>query len=298
MLPRVIFTATKQYLKDTAQVNDKGFFVFKGNESLAGGVYMVVLPPDNQFIQLMVNEGEQNFSVETNMSNLVGAAEIKNSRDNQLFFEYLSFLAEQRPKAEALRKEKEAVGQDEAKGAKITEQLDQIDQEVRDFQMNLMKKNPNSLTAAIIQSNQPVDLPEFEGTEEEIQLKQWQYTKSHYFDNIDLTDPRMLRTPFLYQKVDYLIDKLTVQHPDSIAKSIDFILKKLEPAEETYKYYLVHFLNEYAKSKVVGFDAVYVHLALNYYKTGKAPWTDEDQLKKIVENGEKTGTPINWENCT
>ena len=36
---------------------------------------------------------------------------------------------------------------------------------------------------------------------EEIQLKKWYYSKQHYFDNIDLTDPRMVRTPFLYQKV-------------------------------------------------------------------------------------------------
>lgn len=34
-------------------------------------------------------------------------------------------------------------------------------------------------------------------------------------------------------------------------------------------------------------DAVYVHLAKNYYKKGFAPWTDQDQLNRIVENGDK-----------
>ena len=32
----------------------------------------------------------------------------------------------------------------------------------------------------------------------------------------------------------------------------------MEPAKETFKYYLVHYLNKYAASKIVGFDAVYV----------------------------------------
>ena len=50
-------------------------------------------------------------------------------------------------------------------------------------------------------------------------------------------------------------------------------------------------MNEYAKSKIVGFDAVYVHLAENYYAKGKAPWTEEEQLSKIVKNA-KTLKPI------
>ena len=31
-------------------------------------------------------------------------------------------------------------------------------------------------------------------------------------------------------------------------------------------------------------DAVYVHLVNNYYAKGLAPWTEEEQLKKILEN--------------
>ena len=34
-------------------------------------------------------------------------------------------------------------------------------------------------------------------------------------------------------------------------------------------------------------DAVYVHIVKNYYAKGLAPWTEEDQLKKIVKNAEK-----------
>jgi hypothetical protein len=60
------FFGDKQYLKDTAQVDAKGVFTFKGEESLDAGVYLIVLPPDNQFFQLLVNEGEQHFSIQTN----------------------------------------------------------------------------------------------------------------------------------------------------------------------------------------------------------------------------------------
>ena len=61
---------------------------------------------------------------------------------------------------------------------------------------------------------------------------------------------------------------MTVQHPDSVSIAVDRILSLVEPSKETYKFYLIHFLNEYAKSKFVGMDAVYVHLGEKYYCCG------------------------------
>jgi thiol-disulfide isomerase/thioredoxin len=102
-----------------------------------------------------------------------------------------------------------------------------------------------------------------------------------------LGDPDLLRTPVLDQRINYFKEKLTVQTPDSINQALDYLLKKLEPAKESYRYYLSSFINEYAKSKIVGFDAVYVHLALEYYGKGKAPWIDGENLAEIVDNAKK-----------
>ncbi|MBI5914054.1 MAG: TlpA family protein disulfide reductase, partial [Bacteroidetes bacterium] len=87
--------------------------------------------------------------------------------------------------------------------------------------------------------------------------------------------------------VVHYVDKMTVQHPDSLNIAIDYVLEKMRPAEETFKFYLIHFLNQFAKSTIVGMDGVYVHIAQKYYKSGLAPWTEEDQLKKIVENADR-----------
>jgi len=99
-----------------------------------------------------------------------------------------------------------------------------------------------------------------------------------------MIDERLVHAPFFFQRVEQYINKLTVQHPDSLIKAIDVVLLKVQPAEETFKFYLVHFLNKFAKSKIVGMDAVYVHLVDKYYNKGLAPWTDEEQLEKIVKN--------------
>jgi peroxiredoxin len=59
----------------------------------------------------------------------------------------------------------------------------------------------------------------------------------------------------------------------------------MPPKGELFKYTLVYMLNEMAKSKIMGFDAAYVHLVKNYYSKGLTPWVDTVQLYKINERG-------------
>ena len=274
----------KQYIKDTVQVNDSGNLVFSGEEMLEPGFYLVVLPPNNDFFQVLVDKDNQQFSIKTTAENPAQNVEVNGSEENKLFYDYLAYLGAKRPMVEQLQAEMQAAGSDANKMKALEDQLNALNEEVVAYQQNILVKHPDSFTAAIIRSGQPLDMPEFEGTEEDVQLKKWTYTKDHYFDNLDITDPRMLRTPFLFQRIDHFVNKLQVQHPDSLAKAIDYVLGKLDPESETFKYYLIHFLNAFATSKVVGMDAVYVHLADKYYATGKAPWTEEEQLKKIIDN--------------
>ncbi|MEN0006084.1 MAG: thioredoxin-like domain-containing protein [Bacteroidota bacterium] len=280
----------KQYLKDTARINEAGKYVFEGEEKLPGGVYIVVMPPSNQIFQILMDEDQQ-FSVKTDSLSSMETMQVTGSKENKLFYDYMQFLNAKRPVNQELQQQKQAAAGDEQKIAEIDATIEKLNKEVRSYQLNLIEENPNSLAAALIKANIPVEFPDFEGTEEEQQEQKWRHMQNHYFDNIDLSDPRLARTPFLFQRIDYYINSLTVQHPDTIAQAIDYILEKAKPAEDTYKYYLIHFLNEYASSKVVGFDAVYVHLAENYYGKGMAPWTEQEALDKILDNA-KTLKPL------
>jgi thiol-disulfide isomerase/thioredoxin len=278
------YYGNKQYLLDTAFVDQQGFFTFSGKEPLKGGVYLIVMPPNNNFFQLLVTAKEQRFSVEAHAETPSKGIRFDKAPDNAVFYQYLNFLDEMKPQADRLGEEMELAGQDEQKMKAVEDKRAALDQQVRAFQNKIIKDHPASLTAAIIRANLPLDVPEFEGSEEEKQLQRWRYSQRHYFDNIDLADERLLRTPFLFQRVDQYVHKLNVQHPDTISKAIGEVLERMKPAEESFKYYLIHFLNEYARSNIVGMDAVYVYLVNKYYATGLAPWTDEEQLEKIIEN--------------
>jgi len=278
------YYADKQYLMDTSLVQD-GQFRFEGKDTLKPGVYIVVMPPDNSYFQLMVNEVNSEFSFVADNTDLENSIQFENSPDNTLFYENLSFISAKRKEVEALRAEQDAAqGVDEK--AELTTKLQVINDEVAAFQKGLVLKNPKGMTAALVRSGFNIVLPEFTGTDQEVQRSRYLYYKQHYFDHLDLSDDRMIRTPqhtFL-DRINHYLEKLTPQHPDSIISSLDYLLSKLKPAKETYKYFLIEFLNEYAQSKIVGMDAVYVHLAENYYAKGEAPWVEESQLKKIIDN--------------
>ena len=281
------YLGDKQYILDTVTQDASGSFVFSGEEALPGGIYLVVMAPNNEFFQILVDENNQRYSLTTRMGEeQLEGTEFKNSKDNQDFYEYLLYLAERRERGNELQAAIETET-NEAKKATYQEELDGLGDQVLEYQEKFIAEPPNSLPAAIIKANLPTNFPDFTGTDDEINNQKWRWMQKHYFDNIDLSDERMLRTPFLFQRVDYFVQKLHVQHPDSIAIAIDHVLEKMEPSEPIFQYYLIHFLNFYAGSKFVGMDAVYVHIVNKYYATGKAPWTDEEQLEKIIDNARR-----------
>jgi len=277
----------KQYIKDTVSVGTDGFYTFEGDEPLEGGIYLLVMPPDNNIIQVLINEDDQNFTFITESENPFTNTKIEGSKENELFYGYMRFLGDRRKEVEPINAAlKEAEG-DEKKTAELKAQLAKINEQVQAKQAELIKNHPKSLTALIIRSSQDIDPPAIDKTVAEYEKKRWEYYKMHWFDNVNLKDDRLLRSPVMFQRIDQYLKNVTVQHPDSISSSIDRILGQMPKDSENFKFYVIHFLNTYAKSKIVGMDAVYVHIVKNYYAKGLAPWTEEDQLKKIVKNAEK-----------
>lgn len=275
----------KQLVKDTVFATKKGDFLFKSETALEPGMYIALLKPDNSFIQFIVGDTEKKYEVSFDKNDIY-AVQFKNSKENERFYSYVDYLKEKNKEAQPLRdtltKWKEA-GKDDPK---LKAQLDQLDADVTLLQKKIMSENPGTFTARLIEANIDVTIPEFEGTEDEVKMKKYRYYKTHYFDNIHWDDPALIRTPYIFQKTDFYINKLTVQNPDSIVLSVKEILTKTENNPEAFKYFLSHFLNTYANSKIIGMDKIFVFLVDNYYAKGKASWTKEENLKKITESAD------------
>jgi len=271
----------KQLVHDTLYPNKEGTYVLEGEENLNSGVYMLLTLPDKEFVQFIVTENEQNYKV-TFSADQLGALRFDNAPDNKQLNDYVDFLKEIRPQADILRDSIASLTDSGQDATEIQKQLNEVDKLVSDYQEDMYTSYPDYISSQMIRANKEIIVPDFSDAADP-NVKRYEYYRAHYFDNIRMGDPATLRTPFLHQRVNYYLNKLTPNHPDSISNALDYILEKMTPSPETFKYYLSHYLNEYAGSKIVGFDAIYVHLVDKYYASGKADWVEEDNLLKIVK---------------
>ncbi len=271
----------KQYVKDTAYLATDGYFTFKADTLFQPGVYLLVLKPDNKPVEMMMPANDQDFTLTTDAAEPSLKMKVKGSDDNEAFYEYLKYLASQRPEADTLRAQM-GRAKSKADSTAISTKLTDIDTRVKKFQKTFIEKHPDYVGAKIVKASVDPEAPEFKVDDLDAQRKRYYWYRAHFFDNIDLSDPVLLRSPVLHAKLDYYVNKLLPQHPDSINAGLDYLFGKMKGSPETQKYYISHFLNFFAKSQLVGFDACYVHIGEKYFCT--ATWPNKEDLEKICDN--------------
>lgn len=268
---------------DTIRRNDVGNFQIKADSSLIPGIYLLVLPPNNDFVTLLINEDEQQFSVKADVNDLSGSMQITGSPDNKMYYEYMNYLNTKVGVLNQFRAAADAT-EDVAEKFKNKEAFQKGVDEIRDYQFGIIKNHPESFTAALIKSEIEYEIPEYDGSPQEVQYLKYSFRKKHYFDMMDLADPRLLRSEILFTKVFYYLDNLTPKNIDSLNVAIDKVLSLVKPAPKTFKYYLDHIMITYASSDIVGMDGVYVHVVDKYYSKELTPWVAEDDLAEMKDD--------------
>ena len=279
--------AEKVYSKDTIGINADGKFVFKGEEELPPGNYLVLLPPDNKFFDFVLMRGDQHFSTSTTAPDFFKNQKFKGSEENMLLYDYQAFMNDQIQLSKKIDEQlADSVAVTKAKKKKLEKQKKDVAEGVKAYQENILKKHPNTYVAKLIAAFKEVELPEdLKNAEtEEGKKKAFQYYKDHYWDGFDLTDDTFVNSPYLKQKVDRYVDDLTMQKADSVIAAVNLILDRAAQNQEVFRFILPHLLNKYHKPKIMGLDKVYVHISDKYYKSGKADWVSEEVLKRITDD--------------
>jgi thiol-disulfide isomerase/thioredoxin len=252
----------KQYIKDSAKADTKGNLIFKGPEDLPGGIYMVVLP------------GKKYFDMK-----------VKGSKDNEIFYDYLRWISIRGKQAEELKKELEANKTNPTKSKEIKDKQAGIDAEVKQYKNDVLAKHPTMLLSAIFKASTDPEVPEPpknpDGSIDS--LFRYRYFRAHYFDNINMKDDRLLRTPVFAPKIKQFVERILPQHPDSICAGAKKMIDLTDEKSEIFKYLVFYITNTYEKSNIMGMDAVFVCMAEQYYLSGKAFWVDSAQTEKIRE---------------
>lgn len=272
----------KQYVTDTVRVDSKGNFVFKGDEPLEGGIYLVVLP-NKSYFEILVSE--QKFSLETDTLDLVNHLKVTGSKENLIFNNYQRFLVQKQKEIAPLKARYDAWKSNPDSAKAIQQLMKKVDQDVKDFRLKILRDNPKSFTGQLIRCMIEPEPPEppkdAKGNIDS--TFQFYYVKNHLLDSVDFSDARLLRTPLLQHKIKAYTETMTIQIADSIIPVVDTIIERSKKSKEVFKYALVTLTNHYETSKIMGHDEVFVHLAEKYYVKDDAFWVDSTLRAKLWE---------------
>lgn len=249
---------TKQYLIDSAKLNENSEAVFTGTEKLAGGVYMIAFPQKNNWIECMVDK-QQHFELSADTSNLFNTIRFTGSTDNALFAEYQQQSYKLGSEIAALQKK--LTGATTADAESIRRTMQQKNRELQDYREQFIVKHPQHLLSAIFRVLREPEVPPADkhpGARYDSMFA-YQYYKQHYWDGVSFADERLVRTPVFQPKFDRYFAQVLPQHPDTLKAAADDILAA-STGPEMFKFVLSSLTDKYVNPSYMGQDAVFVHL--------------------------------------
>jgi len=280
----------KQYIKDTISLDNKGTGIFTGTEDLPQGIYMIVLPGKQYFEILMSTD--QYFSVSCSFSDYFNTLKFSGSDENASFIAYQKHWIEMQKKAAGINKRLQGNRQNPDSLRIISEAQKIQEESMKTYLREVIKENDGNLLSILVKAMLPVEVPLFPvppGSHNPDSIKwimTYMYNKKHFFDNVDIMDERLLRTPILSARLYTYFSKVLVQSPDSINNEIDILIRKVESNYKVFQFISVFLFNHFRESEIMGHDAVVVKLADDIYLSGKADWVSndfKDDLRKQVE---------------
>jgi thiol-disulfide isomerase/thioredoxin len=275
----------KQYpVVDSAMLNEKSEAVFKGNKKLGGGIYLVVYPNKDRFLEMLIDKN-QKFSVIADTTDLM-AKKFIHSPDNDLFISYQQFMAEKGKAMEAGNAALSAARSAQDSAA-ASEKLRKTSEEVSAYRKQFITKYPDNIMAVLMHLMEEPKVPPAEkhpGGKYDSSFA-YRYFKSHYWDGIHFWDDRITRTPasLFEERLDKYYNTLVYQQPDSVIKELDWMLGYASGSHELTRYLLVKFVNRYLNMKYMWEDAVFVHLFQKYFADKDYDWLTPSGKKMITE---------------
>ena len=172
---------------------------------------------------------------------------------------------------------------------KLQNEIKEIDKKVKSYQNKFLNDNSDKFFSKIILATTEIEIPKapLDSTGNPDKNFAYLFYKKHFWDNIDFSDERMLRTPIFFNKMDQYLEKLTAKHPDSIIASADILVEKSRANDKMFEYVVSYITSTYERSKIMGMDAVFVHMVENYYITNQCNWVDSTELVKIADRVQK-----------
>lgn len=272
----------QNYLADQVQVDANGHFVFQKGEAYRPGFFFIVLPDGSNF-QIMMDRDQQ-FSITTTAGRLVEDMKIEGCLDAELFYETLRYEAVENPKFVNVNNRLKSAPKGTPEYNQVKAEQDALVAQRKAYIADLKAKHPNSLFVKYKEAGQNPDLQDIRKPDGSVDNQaQVAVYRRQFWDNVDFSDPRLMATPVISNKLKRYVTELTVQHPDSIKQSVSHLIDKVLNAPEYFQYFANWIMLQYEPDKTTLMDpqAVFVHMAQNYFTYDRAFWSDSTEIYAI-----------------
>jgi peroxiredoxin len=277
----------KQYILDTAKLDSKSIATFSGSEDLPHGIYMIVMPGKQYFEMLM--SSDQFFNVSCSYPDYFNTLTFSGSDENSFFISYQKRWIGMQKRASEITRRLQNNRQNPDSLRILSEMRENQESKMKSYLHDVIKENDGNLLALLVKAMLPVEIPTLaipQGSENSDSIKwllTYLYNKDHFFDNIDINDERLLRTPILQARLNTFFSNVIIQAPDTINKEIDRLIEKVNKNYKVFQFVSVYLFNHFRESEIMGHDAILVKLADDIYLSGKADWVSDDFKKDLKQ---------------
>ena len=273
----------QNFLADSAVVDANGHFTVRRAKPLPAGYYYFLAPSGKNFAVLL-DKTEQFVTIRTDIKDVVGTMQVTGALNTDLLYQNFRFQSTQDAELQQLAGllRNNSANSPEFKNAKARQDVLLADR--KKHLDDLYKKYPDSYFTKFKIAGQNPDFVEFRKANGDIDtVRQVVHYRDHFWDGFDFADERLLNTPVVANKLRRYIKELTPQHPDSIIKVADAIIRRVLPYKPYFKYFSNWIALQYENTKTTVMDgeAAYVHIVNNFFTPELAFWDKPENIEKL-----------------
>ncbi|MBL7813517.1 MAG: redoxin domain-containing protein [Saprospiraceae bacterium] len=271
----------QNYLADTVRLSPDGSASFTNAEGFKEGMYYLLTPDKNNF-QFIIAGGENDFTLKTSKDNLVLGMSVVGSIENKLLYDNARYQTALEAKYNALSQQLKAVQPNTPQYVDLSNQQKALLEE-RDAKLQTLKKEyPNALfTKFKLAGQNPKIRMEYRANGSlDSSATMFNYRRD-WWNDVDFTDGRLLRTPVFFTKLKRYIQEFTTQHQDSLIAAADYLLPKTLTNDELFNATASWIASQYkpGQAKIMDGEAVYAHVVLKYFTPDKVKDISKEDLE-------------------
>jgi thiol-disulfide isomerase/thioredoxin len=270
----------QNFLADTAKLSADGSVSFLDKEGFKEGIYYILTPDKNNF-QFFIAGSENNFTLKTTKDNLVLGMTVEGSTENQLLYDNARYQTALEAKYNALSQQVRNFQPNTPQYAELSKQMQDLLTERDAKLLAMQKEHPNALFTKFKMAGQnPKIRMSYRPNGTLDSMATMVNYRMDWWNGVDFSDARLLRTPVFFTKLKRYITEFTAQHPDSLITASDYLLDKTLINKEVFNTTASWIASQYKPglSKLMDGEAVYSHIVLKYFTEGNVEGISKEDL--------------------